>query len=330
MGVVSGCTLIMTACLHSFGAKVIKVSPLLKAIVPLLDHKDKTVREESKGLIVEAYRWVGDIMKQQLNGVKPVQMTELEAAFEKCEKAKKGERLLRSQQTFGGGGAATDDPYELLDPVDIMEKLPKNFFELVEEKKWQLRKEALDALLPLSQTPKISPNGDHNDLIRVLKKFISKDANVILVALAAQCLTGIAKGLRSNFKQGATICLPVVLEKLKEKKAAVAAALVEAADALYPPLGIEAIQEDCLPCLKHKTPQVVAETARYLGRCFARCPPQLITNKKMVKGYVLSLLDCLSHADANVREGASEALGVLMKILGEPLLTKMMPDLEAK
>ena len=73
-----------------------------------------------------------------------------------------------------------------------MEKLPKNFFELVEEKKWQLRKEALDALLPLSQTPKISPNGDHNDLIRVLKKFISKDANVILVALAAQCLTGIA------------------------------------------------------------------------------------------------------------------------------------------
>ena len=171
--------------------------------------------------------------------------------------------LLRSQQTFGGGGAAnddaedgddkgsdkdddgddaSDDPYELLDPVDIMEKLPKNFFELVEEKKWQLRKEALDALLPLSQTPKISPNGDHNDLIRVLKKFISKDANVILVALAAQCLTGIAKGLRSNFKQGATICLPVVLEKLKEKKAAVAAALVEAADALYPPLGIEAIQ----------------------------------------------------------------------------------------
>ena len=49
----------------------------------------------------------------------------------------------------------------------------------------------------------------------------------------------------------------------------------------------------------------------------------------MVKGYVLALLDCLSHADANVREGASEALGVLMKILGEPLLTKMMPDLEA-
>ena len=87
-----------------------------------------------------------------------------------------------------------DDPYELLDPVDILERLPKNFFELVEEKKWQLRKEALDALLPLSQTPKISSSGDYNELIRVLKKFISKDANVMIVTIAAQCLAGIAKG----------------------------------------------------------------------------------------------------------------------------------------
>ncbi len=81
--VVSGCINIMTECLHNFGAKVIKVSPLLKGIVPLLDHRDKAVREEGKALIVEAYRWVGDIMKQQLSGVKPVQMTELEAEFEK-------------------------------------------------------------------------------------------------------------------------------------------------------------------------------------------------------------------------------------------------------
>jgi len=45
---------------------------------------------------------------------------------------------------------AADDPYDLIDPVDILSKIPKNFFELVEEKKWTLRKEALDALLPLS------------------------------------------------------------------------------------------------------------------------------------------------------------------------------------
>ena len=65
------------------------------------------------------------------------------------------------------------DPYELIDPVDIISKLPKNFFELIEEKKWQLRKEALDALLPLAQSPKLQP-GDYHELVKALKKVISK------------------------------------------------------------------------------------------------------------------------------------------------------------
>ena len=53
---VAGCINNMTDCLRSFGAKVVKVSPLLKAVVPLLDHRDKSVRDEGKALIVEAYR----------------------------------------------------------------------------------------------------------------------------------------------------------------------------------------------------------------------------------------------------------------------------------
>ena len=53
---VAGCINNMTDCLKAFGAKVIKVSPLLKAIVPLLDHRDKPVRDEGKAMIVEAYR----------------------------------------------------------------------------------------------------------------------------------------------------------------------------------------------------------------------------------------------------------------------------------
>ena len=54
--VVAGCVTNLKNCLHSFGAKVIKVSPLLKAVVPLLDHRDKVVREEGKQLIIESYR----------------------------------------------------------------------------------------------------------------------------------------------------------------------------------------------------------------------------------------------------------------------------------
>ena len=57
-------------------------------------------------MIIESYRWVGDIMKQQLNGVKPVQMTELEAEFEKAEGKARPERYLRSQMPAPGAVAA--------------------------------------------------------------------------------------------------------------------------------------------------------------------------------------------------------------------------------
>lgn len=351
--VISGCVNTMTECLRLFGAKVIKVSPLLKATMPLLDHRDKTVREEGKLLIIESYRWVGDIMKQQLTGLKPVQLTELDTEFEKVAEAGKAkpERYLRSQMPVAGGagnedggegvdgegggvGGADDedeedeDPYNLMDPVDILSQLPKNFYELVEEKKWQLRKEALDALLPLTKNPKIAP-GDFNDLVRVLKKFVGKDSNVMLVALAAQCFAGLAKGLRNNFKNHALSSLSILLEKFKEKKVNVVSALVEAVDAVFLVLDVEAIQEDCLAALKHKTPTVNTETAKYLARCFSKCPPQLVTNKKALKGYVSSLVERLAHPDGNVRDAASEALGVLVKFLGEPQMMRLMPDLDS-
>ena len=47
--VVSGCVNNVTECLRSFGAKVIKISPLLKAIIPMMEHRDKDVREGGKG-----------------------------------------------------------------------------------------------------------------------------------------------------------------------------------------------------------------------------------------------------------------------------------------
>ena len=78
----------------------------------------------------------------------------------------------------------------------------------------------MDALLPLTQNPKLQP-GDFHELVKVLKKFIAKDTNVMLVALAAQCLAGLAKGLRTAFKQHANSCLSTLLEKFKEKKLSV-------------------------------------------------------------------------------------------------------------
>lgn len=58
----------------------------------------------------------------------------------------------------------------MMDPVEILSKLPKDFYDKLEEKKWQDRKEALDALDNLLKSaPRLEP-GDYADLVRALKK----------------------------------------------------------------------------------------------------------------------------------------------------------------
>jgi cytoskeleton-associated protein 5 len=106
------------------------------------------------------------------------------------------------------------DPMDLIDPVDILSKLPKDFYEKVEAKKWQDRKEALEAVEGLVNNPKLQ-SGEYGELIRALKKVLSKDSNVILVAIAGKCLTGIAKGLGKKFQPYSTV-ITFILENLNE------------------------------------------------------------------------------------------------------------------
>ena len=65
----------------------------------LLEDRDKTVRDETKQLVIQMYRWVGAPLKPQLASLKPVQIQELEAEFEKLPSGKAHQaRYLRSQQ----------------------------------------------------------------------------------------------------------------------------------------------------------------------------------------------------------------------------------------
>ena len=51
--------------------------------------------------------------------------------------------------------------------------------------------------------------------LSAVKKVIAKDTNVMLVAIAAQILTGLTKGLRTAFKNHANNSLSTLLEKFK-------------------------------------------------------------------------------------------------------------------
>lgn len=171
-------------------------------------------------------RWIGAALKPHLSTLPAVIQTELESEFEKVKNEKaEPSRYLKSQQMKkavaagasnensddidvdgddGNDNAADVDPMDLIDPVDILSKLPKDFFDKLEEKKWQTRKESLEALDVLLQNPKLA-NGDYGDVVKALKKVIAKDSNVVLVAMAGKSLAGLARGLNKKFSTYAPV-----------------------------------------------------------------------------------------------------------------------------
>lgn len=62
---------------------------------------------------------------------------------------------------------------------------------------------------------------------------IQKDSNVLVVALACKCVSGLASGLKKRFQTYAGAVVPALLEKFKEKKQNVVTALRDAVDAVY-------------------------------------------------------------------------------------------------
>ncbi|XP_055712026.1 protein mini spindles isoform X3 [Phlebotomus papatasi] len=345
----AACIAATTLALREFGSKVIAVKPIVKKIATLLSDRDKNVRDEAKSLTIEIYRWIGAALKTQLTSVADVLMKELDAEFDKVKNEKaEPTRYLRSQQeraaAVAAAAAAHDDgddgeegddgnvtgeidPLDLVDPVDILSKIPKDFYDKLESKKWQERKEALEAIEPLVQNPKLE-SGDYGELIKALKKVLTKDTNVVLVAMSGKILTGIAKGLGKKFSPYALVCIAAILEKFKEKKTNVVTALRDAIDAIYPSTNLEALQEDILEALNNKNPSVKSETASFLARAFTKTVPTIL-NKKLLKAYLTALLKTLNEPDPVVRDCSAEAIGTAMKLVGEKNISPFLTDVDA-
>ena len=210
----------LTNIVHAYGCKVVEPKPILKQLPKMYAHADKNVRAEAQNLTVELYRWLREAMKPLFWGeLKEVQQKDLDKLFEpvKSEPAPKQERLLRSQQAAKEEAAAApqaeadeaegDEGEEAgeidLEPeyeaVDVFAKIPKDFSERLASSKWKDRKEALDDLFTAVNVPSIQ-EGRFDDIIGGLAKSM-KDANIAVVAVAANCVECIAKGLRRVVRQ---------------------------------------------------------------------------------------------------------------------------------
>uniref|UniRef100_A0A8C8GD66 TOG domain-containing protein n=1 Tax=Oncorhynchus tshawytscha TaxID=74940 RepID=A0A8C8GD66_ONCTS len=344
--IVVTCIETLRKALSEFGSKIITLKPVVKVLPKQFESREKAVRDEAKLLSVEIYKWIRDALRPPLQGINSVQLKELEEEWVKLPTtAPKQSRFLRSQQALkakfeqqqaaGGDEADGDDddepapqvdPYELLEPVEILSKLPKDFYDKIVTKKWQERKEALEALETLAKNPKLE-NGDYGDLVRALKKVIGKDANVMLVTLAAKCLAGLAAGLRKKFGTYAGHVVPTILEKFKEKKPQVVQALQEAIDAVFLTTTLQNISEDVLGVMDNKNPSIKQQASLFLARSFRHCT-QATLPKSMLKAFCPAFLKQVNDSAPEVRDAAYEALGTAMKVVGEKAVNPFLADLD--
>lgn len=345
--IIVACIETLRRALSEFGSKIISLKPIIKVLPKLFESREKAVRDEAKLLAVEIYRWIRDALRPPLQNINAVQLKELEEEWVKLPpSAPKQTRFLRSQQEMkakfeqqqaaggdadGGGDDADEaipqvDAYELLEAVEILSKLPKDFYDKIEAKKWQERKEALEAVEILVKNPKLEA-GDYADLVKALKKVVGKDTNVMLVALAAKCLAGLATGLRKKFGQHAGHVVPTILEKFKEKKPQVVQALQEAIDAIFLTTTLQNLSEDVLAVMDNKNPTIKQQTSLFLARSFRHCTPSTLP-KALLKPFCAALLKQINDSAPEVRDAAFEALGTALKVVGEKAVNPFLTDVD--
>ncbi|CAK7230222.1 hypothetical protein SEUCBS140593_007510 [Sporothrix eucalyptigena] len=343
--VVAACLAALTSIYHNYGCKIVDPKPVLKILPKAFGHADKNVRAEATKLAVEFYRWLREAMKPMFWGdLKPTQQADLETQFEAVKaanEAPKQERLLRTQQAAkeravaeggdeygdeGGGDGGDDEPaevdaFDLAEPQDVMKKIPADFNEKLASSKWKDRKEAVEALYAVFNVPRIK-DADFGEINRGLAKCM-KDANVAVVTQAAQCIEVLAKGLRRAYGKYRTIVMQPILERLKEKKQAVADALGAALDQVFLATDLTECLEDITTFLSHKNPQVKEGTMRFLIRSLRTT--RTVPTKAEIASIVESAKKLLAESSEGLRSGGAEVLGTVMKIIGE---RAMNPHLE--
>ncbi|KAI8525472.1 hypothetical protein RHMOL_Rhmol13G0233000 [Rhododendron molle] len=326
----------MFQALSEFGAKIVPPKRILKMLPELFDHQDQHVRASSKGLTLELCRWIGKepVKSILFEKMRDTMKKELEAELVNVTTTARPSRKIRSEQDkeptqemvseVVGFGPSNEsvldapqeiDEYELVDPVDILKPLEKKgFWDGVKAAKWSERKEAVAELTKLASTKRIAP-GDFTVICRTLKKLsathnvvtrflwqLSLDVNIAVAVEAIQAIGNLARGLRSHFSGNSRLLLPVLLDKLKEKKPTLTEALTQTLQTMH--------KSGCLN---------LADIVEASNKSVVL---------KVHKEYVSICIECLNDVTPEVRDASFSALAAIAKLVGMRPLEKSLEKLD--
>ncbi|XP_047059123.1 protein MOR1-like isoform X1 [Lolium rigidum] len=339
---------VMFQALSEFGAKVVPPKKILKMLPELFDHPDQNVRASSKGLTLELCRWIGKepVKSILFEKMRDTMKKELEAELSNVSGIARPTRKIRSEQEkeleeeavpeTTGASTCDDtvpdapmeiDEYDLVDPVDILTPLEKSgFWDGVKATKWSERRDAVAELTKLASTKKIAP-GDFNEVSRTLKKLVT-DVNLAVAVEATQAIGNLAKGLRTHFSGNSRNLLPVLLEKLKEKKATMTEALTQTLEAIHKAGCITLLDviDDIRVAVKNKVPLVRSLTLNWVAFCIETSNKATVL--KLHKEYVPICMECLNDSTPEVRDSSFSVLTAIAKMVGMKPLERSLEKLD--
>eukprot|EP00007_Cunea_sp_BSH-02190019_P001761 CAMPEP_0174234862 /NCGR_PEP_ID=MMETSP0417-20130205/4489_1 /TAXON_ID=242541 /ORGANISM="Mayorella sp, Strain BSH-02190019" /LENGTH=643 /DNA_ID=CAMNT_0015313283 /DNA_START=386 /DNA_END=2314 /DNA_ORIENTATION=+ len=349
--IVSESLSILCDAVKQFGVVAVPVKPILSALPALFDHTDKKVREECNELAATFFRWgLAPVLQPKFADLRSAQRKELESLAEQiaAETEKpKATRVLRSQNPEFGGRAKVPtnassgssganvtpelDPFDLMEPKDLSKVVTEKWFAQLSAKKWSDRRDALDLLIKECADPRIKPAPDgFAELAKYLKKTISKDTNVIVVARAAEATGLLGRGLRKEFSKAARVVIPALLDKFKEKKNFCVAAISTSLDMLHPHvLQLAETLDLIMEAGANPVPQVRSNTLLWAARCLESGQHGLTMRTPHLKKFLHALLGTLEDSSPDVRSAAAKVFGLLVGAIGEralgPFLEKLDP-----
>ncbi|VDM39976.1 unnamed protein product [Toxocara canis] len=224
-----------------------------------------------------------------------------------------------------GERAVAVDPWELMEEVEILAKLPNSFFTMVDSKQWKDRLSALEDLNGLlERNERLSSKEDYREVLAVLVKVLGKDVNVNVAAVTAKCIKGFARGIRYRFASQSPMVLATALLKFKEKKAVLREPLTELVDsiAIVTPLSLYVDVVDS--AMQQSNPQVKAQTALFLARVLKQHSAETLPDDFKRLGPRINKLT--SDSDTEVREASYAVIGAAMKSLGEREMNNLFAD----
>lgn len=315
------------------GGAAFDAQPHIKALPDLLQHRDKSVRDEAAGMLGVIRLHHGDGVFKELKAVPEDRLVALREAPLPEPRLDPAAGDVQGHASAGGRDSGRDGGVPVAPipisrpPFDLLARLPRTkgsaipadgWEKSLASDKWAERKKAADTILELldGETSLKLP-ADYTVVAKGLKKLYG-DANVNVVASAIKATSALADILGKDFGSHAKRVAPALLEKGADKKTVVADAVRAALETLSSSrcLSVVDAAEVALAGVKASlNPALRCTAARWLAAAASSAASEPATLAKALPGLdaALALLD--EDSAAEVRSLALEASASVARAL---------------